>query len=566
MEQFIEQIKTDKEILLYLIDTVKPEYFIELAGSAPEFQETVFKGFAVKQENLVHIRVRLLSWYKNNVRKITTLCEAWKLFHKPLIDFFDAMSDSFMQKHKGFFMEYFQAEFFIVLEGVAEKSTLIATEHAPADTGTSSNEMLDCTIPFIEYLKCIIPSEAAVGETEKADPVKSETKAGAGEKKLEKLRKKLAERESELEALKSAYSDLAKNHDGLEKKHNSLIKSAAVQKEQFVKDAAELEISIRKKMRLDFESIDDEREFAAPAEENRSVIVFAEQAIKLQSAKNKRSGTLHSLREEFKHICELIETLRQIQGESLLTVPETAKALDMLQQRREYLLNARPYAAVLVESLPSSKFSLYTDVLDTLPLQKASLPILEQSEHLLQQLREKGFIDRQSARKITESIRQKLHLIIAKEAGMSLVQEKKSIQSFEQLVQSGSLKKSQLMIDGNNVLLRSLDRKSELDGFTSMASARNVFHQRISRKARHFANIIVVYDGTEDSEISEPGYVIMFTEKSEELADDRLTRIIALQKKGSVILVTDDIGLIERNPGAQILSSRHCYDFFMSDK
>ena len=99
-------------------------------------------------------------------------------------------------------------------------------------------------------------------------------------------------------------------------------------------------------------------------------------------------------------------------------------------------------------------------------------------------------------------------------------------------------------------------------GFSTLSAARNSFNDKLKAKAFHFKTVYVVYDGIEDSQASSGNCIIIFTNKEKATADDKITEIISSYGEGSVILATDDEGLIGRNTEASILRARHCYEFF----
>ncbi|MDP3110632.1 MAG: NYN domain-containing protein [Thermodesulfovibrionales bacterium] len=270
------------------------------------------------------------------------------------------------------------------------------------------------------------------------------------------------------------------------------------------------------------------------------------------------------MRDNFKLITELINELRAAKNESVYLVPGIDIALNKLKQQRERLLQDETFAEIFL-CKDDNKLYLEKNIIDELANTKESLPILEKMHENIIELKGELLLGEESFNEICASMNKKLALIIIHSENSYNKDENRTTDgTLEDIIKKGLAAKIDLVIDGNNILLRNLHRNNALVEFSSLSEARNDFNSKVKSKASMFKNIYIVYDGVEDKEIPSGNCRIVFTNKLETIADDKIYSMIASHKAGSVMLATADEGLISRNPNALILGAKHCYEFFLS--
>lgn len=567
-DSFIEKAASDINILSFLINSIEQDRFVKLGRDVPSFRDYVFKGYSVKKENFEHIRSRIISWHRNDKRRIKVLLEIWAEEKAELIEFFKVVKLEYLSKNKYFFIKKLSPEFFMALTAVMGEE-IFSKEDLSIKSDDKSNSADGPPLPLFPFVTIISEtSDHRENFTTENEIKKTNTPAEKSNLKdskiINRLSHKLTERENEIIQLNTSLKGLQRENSEIKKRQRYLEDEIETLRQNMDKEISKKEYEFRKKLKMEFENPAMKIKYSKTTGDNSQLTDFAQKAIALQAQKNVRYGTIKQLRDNFKLITELINELRAAKNESVYLVPEIDTALNKLKQQREHLLQDETFAEILL-CKNNNKLYLEKNIIDELANTKESLPILEKMHENIIELKGELLLGEEGFNEICASINKKLALIIIHSENSYNKDENRATDgTLEDIIKKGLAAKIDLVIDGNNILLRNLHRNNALVEFSSLSEARNDFNSKVKSKASIFKNIYIVYDGVEDKEIPSGNCRIVFTNKSETIADDKIYSMIASYKEGTVILATADEGLISKNPNALILGAKHCYEFFLS--
>lgn len=393
---------------------------------------------------------------------------------------------------------------------------------------------------------------------------------GSGEsdrasKALAKERERSAKLREEARALSAKAAEAGKDAEAARKALREAEKREKDLKAEEDRRVDERVADFAKRAFLLFYASSEEEALDAAVDAFDDAIAKAREASAKQAKWNERYGTIAWVRNRHARATEALADLKKAREESVFPLQEVDVALRRLETLISATEKVPEVARVLGTSAPPLAAVDIAEV-EALGDAKGAMPRLERISALLPALKESGLLSAGGFVALSEAVRKATAKILVR---IGLLADTApagggSRNDFDAEMIKGRLKGKEFLVDGNNVLLTTLqaDGSVVVDGFTAK---RNAFNTALSRATRDFARVTVVYDGNEDSVREYGGVTVVFTDASgrDFLADDWIARHVADSPAGSVVIATNDQGLIARcSPKIhRWLGARDAYDY-----